>query len=137
MGRVAAVFLLRWTSLLPEPVLRESDLKGFITGMNTGGKMACIVESALRHMDVLSRAVLVCLAALFGQIMARHGDRVEVLPRLAGSLTKTTTSKLPAGAEALVRWLAAEAADDRWPPLQRLQQSMADFSHIGPSLARE
>lgn len=103
--RSAALFLLRWLSLLPEPILSAEALQA----------ESLQVHELLQAMPALPRGVLFCVAALFAQLAVRHGPKGDVASRLATCLTQQ--ARPSAAAEQLLRGLMAElSADSTFPP---------------------
>eukprot|EP00930_Biecheleria_cincta_P084413 TRINITY_DN73891_c0_g1_i1.p1 TRINITY_DN73891_c0_g1~~TRINITY_DN73891_c0_g1_i1.p1 ORF type:complete len:956 (+),score=159.45 TRINITY_DN73891_c0_g1_i1:71-2938(+) len=81
--RSAILFLLKWLSVLPEPLL---------PGSMRGGRELDDPNEILSSMDELSHAVLLTVVAFFAQLQDRHGQIHELVARLAGCFTQ----KVPA-----------------------------------------
>merc|ERR1740121_101591 len=71
--RCGFLFLLRWLTALPEPILDKACVRNFETERN--------MAKAMQQLEVLPRSVLCCVGALIGQLKARHvlQSKVEVL----------------------------------------------------------
>jgi len=112
----AAVFILRWLSLLPEPVLTSSTVEEFA---RTGEAL-----EAVRSMPSLTRCVVLCITSLFAQLSQRHSDACSDVPhRLASSLTHQVPAK--ASAEQLISALLVIFREDSaWPPTAHLSASL-------------
>lgn len=80
--RCATLFLIRWSSLLPEPLLElvDSDPANEIADD--------AAQVVLPPRDPLARSVLACIISLFARIMLRHGERTDVVPRLAAAFAR-------------------------------------------------
>jgi len=117
-ARAAAVFLLRWLMLLPEPVLPVHVCEQFT-------KEGAVVKTVLQGVQTLARIVIVCVVSLFAQLSERHcgGNDANYSMQLANCLTQQVPP--PSPAEQLLNALLAEfKSDASWPPMSYLAASL-------------
>mmetsp|Transcript_7504 Transcript_7504/g.12276 ORF Transcript_7504/g.12276 Transcript_7504/m.12276 type:complete len:217 (+) Transcript_7504:1-651(+) len=115
-ARSAAVFLMRWLTVLPEPVIPASAIDQFEkdTDLNT----------VLRSIPTLPRNVIVCIASLFAQISQRHGGTgSDLTQRLAACFAQQAKPSAPAE-QMLTALLNEFRNDDTWPPMTYLAASL-------------
>eukprot|EP00929_Paragymnodinium_shiwhaense_P027505 TRINITY_DN16135_c0_g2_i1.p1 TRINITY_DN16135_c0_g2~~TRINITY_DN16135_c0_g2_i1.p1 ORF type:complete len:1070 (-),score=172.50 TRINITY_DN16135_c0_g2_i1:191-3400(-) len=136
--RAASLFLLIWMDLLPEPILQTSEILLFATFVEAGiegkkGKKqptrrltrsgqtpsAAGVEAVLKSMGMMPRSVLICVVELFAQLAHRHGERGDMLRRLASSLTHQLPPE-PVVEQLLRLMLSSVKPSGAWPPLGAL-----------------
>lgn len=114
-ARSAAVFLMRWLTVLPEPVIPTSAIEQFEKEND--------LNTVLRSLPTLQRNVIVCITSLFAQLSQRHGGTgSDLSQRLASCFSQQANS---APAEQMLTALLNEFRnEDTWPPM----------SHLGASL---
>jgi hypothetical protein len=117
-ARSAAVFLLRWLMLLPEPVLPPHICEQF-------EKDGAVIKVVLQGVSTLPRSVIVCVVSLFAQLSERHGGGTDASysQRLAHCLTQQVPP--PSSAEQMLNALLVEfRSDATWPPMNYLAASL-------------
>jgi hypothetical protein len=115
-ARSAAVFLMRWLTVLPEPVIPASVLDQFEKDSD--------FNAVLKSIPTLPKNVIVCITSLFAQLTQRHGGAGgDLSQRLAACFTQQ--AKPSAMAEQLLTALLNEfRSDDTWPPNRYLAASL-------------
>lgn len=107
--RSAALFLLRWLSLLPEPLLAKNVVQQFGANNET---------DVLSAMAPLPRGVFICIVALFAHLTSRHGSHNRIMPLLASCMTQQLAPL--ALTQQLLNSVMPKFVDVSWPPFRAL-----------------
>ncbi|CAJ1435699.1 unnamed protein product [Effrenium voratum] len=111
--RSATLFLLRWLSVLPEPLLPALLVQD---AHKTSSKR----RRLLRNLPEMPRMVLLTVLAFFAQLSGRHGGRADFQARLVSAVTQQAPA--PESASKLIAVLSEEVkAERRFPPLETIQ----------------